>query len=186
MISDTFNICIEEIALSGLEGAPLQLLWIRLEDRINSKVIPDTYKQSIWEEMVKLSSKEKGCMIAFYTTPKPVLVNNVFYDSYWQSDVIANKQRLYIPPPNSWKMNKDDKLDVWGCCEHYKERIDITKSITDSNITFTAAVHKYGDNLVLVANQNIREHKLTGPMTDPAWMRSSPKHYSVIETVGKI
>ena len=40
-------------------------------------------------------------------------------------------------------MVKDEKLDIWGCCENYNDRVNVTADIAGSNTTCKEAIHKY-------------------------------------------
>ena len=40
-------------------------------------------------------------------------------------------------------MVKDDKLDIWGCCEDHDNRADVTANIAASSMTCKEAIQQY-------------------------------------------
>lgn len=62
------QILIDEIALEGLEGLGLNLLWKRLEHRTSSE-ITEKMQQRLWNLILKLMDSER---LTLYQLPEPV------------------------------------------------------------------------------------------------------------------
>ena len=74
-------------------GAPPELLWIRLQQRLEALVLTDMYKQCLWQHFVLLSRSERGSKVTFFTTPNPLAINNVFQVSDKQSWSLLSKNK---------------------------------------------------------------------------------------------
>uniref|UniRef100_A0A8C0BCT1 General transcription factor IIIC subunit 1 n=1 Tax=Buteo japonicus TaxID=224669 RepID=A0A8C0BCT1_9AVES len=82
----------------------------------------------------------------------------------------------------------DNKDGIQGSCQYFKERIDITDQIRRKDLqpcyTYTEAVEKWGEKLVIVASQDQRYRALIGWEGDPD-LKLPDFSYCILERLGR-
>ncbi|PIK49823.1 putative general transcription factor 3C polypeptide 1-like [Apostichopus japonicus] len=158
------EICIEEVALEGLDGITLSALWLRLENRepeFNLKL--DTFStEAIWT--ILASSME----LKFYKLPSarelPTIPAKIRHRDP-VTGIIQVKQEDY-KNPYPVHVISSAKHKVFGSCSTFLTRKEVTADIRKADgtlkMTLAEVTQKYGDTLVLVASQSIRLRALCG------------------------
>ncbi|XP_009707373.1 PREDICTED: general transcription factor 3C polypeptide 1, partial [Cariama cristata] len=82
----------------------------------------------------------------------------------------------------------DNKDGIQGSCQYFKERVDITDQIRRKDLqpcyTYTEAVEKWGEKLVIVASQDQRYRALIGWEGDPD-LKLPDFSYCILERLGR-
>lgn len=161
VIMNGISVCLDEIALEGLDGIALSTLWKRLNSvtpRLLS-TLDDLYKSFLWKLI--LSS---GNVQTFMLEKPQVELHDVADDGKTYPFCCIN----------------DQESGVRGSCSTYYTRklIDVSREGVD------IVEKKYGNRLVLVASQLLRERVLFGPDVDP-FMEISDPAYCLLEWVGR-
>ncbi|KFO10169.1 General transcription factor 3C polypeptide 1, partial [Balearica regulorum gibbericeps] len=82
----------------------------------------------------------------------------------------------------------DNKDGIQGSCQYFKERVDITDQIRRKDLqpcyTYTEAVEKWGEQLVIVASQAQRYRALIGWEGDPD-LKLPDFSYCILERLGR-
>ncbi|KFU88021.1 General transcription factor 3C polypeptide 1, partial [Chaetura pelagica] len=82
----------------------------------------------------------------------------------------------------------DNKDGIQGSCQYFKERVDITDQIRKKDLqpcyTYTEAVEKWGEKLVIVASQDQRYRALIGWEGDPD-LKLPDFSYCILERLGR-
>ncbi|XP_065182835.1 uncharacterized protein LOC135813756 isoform X2 [Sycon ciliatum] len=180
-LSSLKDVLVDEVALSGLEGISLEVLWRRLQTRQSFQAATDdTLYPYAWRVLV-----EKCGDINFYARQTP------FQDVF----VVGNlnplktvKEYFGYSPKDPYTPVNDKEKGVRGLCATYKTREDVTDVVrcvsTDKTLcSYTEAVEKYGEKLVMVASQKLRERALWGRSDSLAPVND--RQYCILEVIGR-
>ncbi|XP_026763215.1 uncharacterized protein LOC113521760 [Galleria mellonella] len=174
----TFNfkdIIIDEIALEGLEGITLDLLWRRIEKRTSSQ-ITDKMKIRFWNYII--DSKN----INLYQLPDAMPRIQII-DRF----TIVDEQSGHLKDPDDYIDGPYEYHPVeneYGSCVNYKKRKLLDKE-TIKELPYPKVESKYNDFLVLVASLEERWHALAPHLPISYLAQLSPVHYCILELTGK-
>ncbi|XP_025106935.1 general transcription factor 3C polypeptide 1-like [Pomacea canaliculata] len=172
---------VEEIALEGLDGITLPTLWLRLEDRKDFPLaLDDKSKAFLWQAVV---SKE-GFTFYKLKEPRPDL------EKFDRFAYLCPSEGTYTEPKilqeDIYPVEIINKDGVVGSCSTYKTRTDITSLIRgkdgSASCSYTEAMERWGQTLVIVASQTQRSFALTGGVVKP---KGSPLLYCFLERIGR-
>ncbi|XP_068737049.1 general transcription factor 3C polypeptide 1-like isoform X2 [Montipora capricornis] len=184
---EAFLSCMDEIALDGFDGCPIEQLWKHLEVRKPPfpLKLDAAAKQFLWKAIVDMSEVE------FFVLEEPF--SHVFSKKCNDMEAIEirpkNPHDQYVGPlrdSNEFKLICDQDLGVRGSCPSYHERKNITEVIREQAVyqNLETVYERWGDCLVMVASQELREKALLGPHCDPN-MTVIDMQYCLLEHVGQ-
>lgn len=178
--NDFYPCCIDEIALEGLDGITLQGLWVRLAGRPKFPLALDEGSKSfIWQSIIPEQRLE------FYKLEKPRL-DLVIYDRYKHVDAETGYVvEPSILPPDIYPIAIVNRNGVRGSCSTFFRRSDITSTIRKSRPTLAEATERWGNSLVIVANQATRERALVGSCHAMKDLDITDIKYAVLERIGR-
>lgn len=182
MMTDFRSILIEEIALEGLDGITIESLWIRLREAKFPLNLDDlNSKEYIWKNLILKSSVDN---FKFYELPverPPVKIYNRYnYVSEETGYCINNEDN--IPDDCYGEICPISKDQERGSCKYYKERKLIKLNELNSNLK--EVILNYGNKLVIVADQRLRDQVLRINNSDPLLELHSVQ-YCILERVGR-
>ncbi|XP_054069149.1 general transcription factor 3C polypeptide 1 isoform X2 [Rissa tridactyla] len=179
---------LDEVALEGLDGITPGALWYRLAARSPPFPLPlePATQQLLW---AALSAQPD---ISFYLLPRarPALR---LHDRYEEIDLetgILETKRDPVSSDDIYPVHMilDNKDGIQGSCQYFKERLDITDQIRRKDLqpcyTYTEAVEKWGEKLVIVASQDQRYRALIGWEGDPD-LKLPDFSYCILERLGR-
>ncbi|XP_044181643.1 general transcription factor 3C polypeptide 1-like isoform X7 [Acropora millepora] len=185
---EAFLSCLDEIALDGLDGCPIQQLWKHLEERKPPfpLKLDSAAKEFIWKAIVDMPGVE------FFVLDKPL--PHVFGAKCNDADEMqlmrsTNPVGQYQGPlkeSNDFKLVSDQDLGIRGSCPGYQERQNITEEIrsqTDYQ-SLETVFKRWGNCLVMVASQELREKALLGVHCDPN-LAIIDIQYCLLEHIGQ-
>uniref|UniRef100_A0A6V7I8R1 Uncharacterized protein n=1 Tax=Bracon brevicornis TaxID=1563983 RepID=A0A6V7I8R1_9HYME len=169
---------IDEVALEGLDGITLEALWQRMAMRIQIDLpLPLPMMDQIWQ--ICITTKE----LSFYEleTPREKLI---IFDRYKfvDPDLGTILEPDNIPEDIYEHFPIDDtKNGVKGSCKSY-----YTRKLIDSveNLTCAAAQELYGQKLVIVGSQKVRQSALMGYNVCPT-LELQIMQYCFLERIGR-
>ncbi|XP_067134932.1 general transcription factor 3C polypeptide 1 [Centruroides vittatus] len=179
---DYVTACVDEIALEGLDGITLTVLWLRLEKRPHFPLpLDEDSKAFIWEVISQHPD------IEFYELPEPRKQFTLFnrYD-YLDLDIGIVFEPENVPD-DIYPYKAIDEKDVRGSCSTFTTRKNITSEIRDDDrglLTYEEAVERWHDKLVLVASQEQRNLALLGTEVNPH-LKLNIIQYCMIERIGR-
>ncbi|RXG68267.1 General transcription factor 3C polypeptide 1 [Armadillidium vulgare] len=147
----------DEIALEGLDGITIQGLWLRLSLRHNFTSylqLDDNSKKFLWSLII--ADEE----IEFFALEKPRPELKIFnrYD-YIDSELgLILEPQEGIPDIYPCLPVEDEENGIRGSCATYKTRENVTDDVV--MLSLKEAVEIYGNKLVMVASQRLREKAL--------------------------
>ena len=153
------SVCLEEIALEGLDGITIPTLWRRIDSATIAlcSTVDENYKEFLWR---CISSCQD---IEVYLLEKP------------RAEIKDLGNDLEVYPYHCV-----NEAGIRGSCATYK-----TRSLLDvSNISLHTAVERYGNRLVLVASQLLRNKVLLGPEFDIS-IKIPESNYCLLEMIGR-
>ncbi|CAL1296548.1 unnamed protein product [Larinioides sclopetarius] len=174
---------LDEIALEGLDGITLEMLWQRIRDRPTFSIpVDEDSKIFFW----KIVATHKD--IEIYKLPKP----RKFYPIYNRYDHIDPELGVVVEPEN---LDPDPYApivpikdgDIRGSCSTYDKRQCITSEIRHDNVLLASLKEvedTWGDSLVLVASPKLRLISLIGTVTNPL-IDLSLEAYCLLERIGR-
>ncbi|GFT14430.1 general transcription factor 3C polypeptide 1 [Nephila pilipes] len=179
---DFMNSLLDEIALEGLDGITLQMLWKRIADRPRFPIpVDEDSKKYFWNQIAK--HKE----IEVYKLSKPRKFSPVFnrYDNIDDKFDAVVEIPEKVPDPYLPILPVKDG-NIRGSCSDYKSRKCITSEIRNGNIlqSLSQAMEEWGDSLVFVASPKIRLLSLIGTETDPL-IDMNLEEYCLLERIGR-
>ncbi|KAF8789321.1 General transcription factor 3C polypeptide 1 like protein [Argiope bruennichi] len=180
---DFLSALLDEIALEGLDGITLEMLWQRLKDRPNFSIPVDEDSKIFFWNIVAMHKD-----LEIYKLPKP----RKFYPIYNRYDHIDPELGVVVEPE---KLDPDpyspivsvDKGDIRGSCSTFKTRKRITSEIRADNVLLMSlqdAEDTWGDSLVIVASPKLRLLSLIGSVTNPL-VDLSTEAYCLLERIGR-
>lgn len=178
--NDFYSCCIDEIALEGLDGITLQALWVRLQLRPNFPLSLDSKSKAfIWSALVPETR------LSFYELQEPRM-DLVIYDRYKNVDPNTGyvvEPNVLPPDPYPYKLvNKNGQL---GSCCAFDTRKDVSDEVRQSSLNLDDAVARWGNRLVIVADQITRERALIGPNNSITDLDLSEVKYCIMERIGR-
>ncbi|KAI0233752.1 General transcription factor 3C polypeptide 1 [Lamellibrachia satsuma] len=186
-IMDYVKVCLEEIALEGLDGITLQALWLRLENVKPAFPLPldDATKSFLWTSVI---SHERA--LQFYELPEPrphLAIFNRFDFADPETGICVEQENQ---PENIYPllMVHDSKCDIMGSCATYQTRKNITETVGSGQGAVPCSMkdveERWGDKFVIVASQQLRNRALYGREADVT-MLLPLKQYCFIERIGR-
>ncbi|XP_014666558.1 PREDICTED: general transcription factor 3C polypeptide 1-like [Priapulus caudatus] len=176
---DFLESCLDEIALEGLDGVTVSVLWMRLGNRQDFPLkLDDDSKIYIWSWLSRSTDVE------FYELVElrhPLVLTNRFQNVCPNAGVIVEVE----PPKDIYPISIVNNDGVRGSCSTYKTRHNITAEIrTSPPVALSQAMNTWGDGLVIVASQPCRELSIYGPEQRPA-LEINDLQYCILERVGR-
>lgn len=184
--------CIDEIALDGLDGCPIQELWKHLKERGPPFSLPldDSTKQFLWKGIIKFQE------VDFFALPEPF--PHIFGSRQEQGskDKDTNPEQKssldQFPGPlrfsSEFKLISDQESGIKGSCPSYHMRKNISEEIRGSSdgdfLDLKTAYERWGDCLVMVASQEVREKAIFGLDCDP-YLSLSDIQFCLLEHIGQ-
>ncbi|XP_069101593.1 general transcription factor 3C polypeptide 1-like [Argopecten irradians] len=185
MDTDFLGAIKEEIALEGLDGISVESLWVRLSGRQNFSIkLTDKAKCYLWRCLVRLRDLE------YYEIPDP-RPPLVIYNSLDSFDPDSGRLiELDEVPEDLYPINIINQDGVCGSCSTYSTRKKVTSRVIANGdqpaVTLEEAKNIWGEKLVIVASQEIRENVICGQLYDPTHKWSSlPNAYCILERIGR-
>ncbi|XP_065212639.1 general transcription factor 3C polypeptide 1 [Planococcus citri] len=174
-----FSILLEEIALEGLDGITLDVLWIRLKNNPEwcLKPIDHNIQEFIWRKLKTLED------VRWYNIKQPRKTPPIF--KYFDEFVAAaEKGDIQITTYSSacYPHHLIRDGDIVGSCATYEERIDVTSEVQKMDLT--EANERYPYQLVIVANQDVRNHFLLTSSLNPE-ADVADISYCILERIGR-
>ncbi|NXI91835.1 TF3C1 factor, partial [Psophia crepitans] len=120
----------------------------------------------------------------------PVLLKERSYEEIDLETGILETKRDPVPSDDIYPVHMilDNKDGIQGSCQYFKERVDITDQIRRKDLqpcyTYTEAVEKWGEKLVIVASQAQRYRALIGWEGDPD-LKLPDFSYCILERLGR-
>ncbi|CAH1640348.1 unnamed protein product [Spodoptera littoralis] len=168
-------IIIDEIALEGLEGIGVDLLWRRVQKRISSD-LTEKMKVRYWNFIVN-SGK-----VSFYQLPEPLPYLELLdrFEIINEATGHLREPDVPIDGPYEYKPIEGE----YGSCRYYETRTLIPIENLKTK-TYEAVMLEYGDTLIIVANKEERWHALAPhqPISNIAQLSSI--HYCMLELIGR-
>ncbi|KAG8182950.1 hypothetical protein JTE90_003328 [Oedothorax gibbosus] len=181
---DFLSSLLDEIALEGLDGITLEMLWQRLADRPDFPIALDEDSKSFfWDNIAKHKD------IEIYQLPEP----RPFVPIYNRYDYIDPELGVVLEPAEKLPDTYAPIIQVKdgeerGSCPTYKTRKCITSDVRCGNevllVSLNQAVEKWGNSLVLVASPKQRLLSLIGTEANPL-MDLSLESYCLLERIGR-
>ena len=151
------SVCLEEIALEGLDGITISTLWRRMDSATLCSTVDESYKEFLW-----------GCISSCQDIEAYLLEKE-------RKEIVdfTNVSKIY-------PYHCINEAGVRGSCANFKSRslIDV------SNISLKTVVEKYGNRLALVASQLLRNKVLLGPEFDVT-INIPENSYCMLEIIGR-
>ncbi|NXA41538.1 TF3C1 factor, partial [Eudromia elegans] len=179
---------LDEVALEGLDGVTPGALWQRLGTRAPPFPLPlePATRQLLW---AALSAQPD---ISFYLLPRarpPLRLHDRYEEIDLETGILETK-RDPVPLDDIYPVHMilDNKDGIQGSCQYFKERVNITDQIRTKDLqpccTYTEAVEKWGEKLVIVASQDQRYRALIGWEGDPD-LKLPDFSYCILERLGR-
>ncbi|CAH0401359.1 unnamed protein product [Chilo suppressalis] len=175
MVDDRDHILVDEIALEGLEGIGINLLWKRIEKRISTSVT-EKMQRRLWNIILKFDS------IYLYENPEPVPHLDII-DRFTIVDDANGDLREpddYLDGPYEYQPVDCDN----GSSVHYKRRVLLDKDIL-SKMDYKEVLSTYNNTLVLVASKEERWGALVPHLPMSHAEKLTKLHYCILELIGK-
>ncbi|XP_074696838.1 general transcription factor 3C polypeptide 1 isoform X1 [Strix aluco] len=179
---------LDEVALEGLDGITPGALWHRLGARTPPFPLPlePATQQLLW---AALSAQPD---VRFYLLPRarqPLRLHDRYEEIDLETGILETK-RDPVSSDDIYPVHMilDNKDGIQGSCQYFKERVDITDQIRRKDLqpcyTYTEAVEKWGEKLVIVASQDQRYRALIGWEGDPD-LKLPDFSYCILERLGR-
>ncbi|KAM6249709.1 general transcription factor 3C polypeptide 1 isoform 2-T2 [Porphyrio hochstetteri] len=181
-------VLLDEVALEGLDGITPGALWHRLGARSPPFPLPlePATQQLLW---AALSAQPD---LSFYLLPRarpPLRLHDRYEEIDLETGILETK-RDPVPSDDIYPVHMilDNKDGIQGSCQYFKERVDITDQIRRKDLqpcyTYSEAVEKWGEKLVIVASQVQRYRALIGWEGDPD-LKLPDFSYCILERLGR-
>ncbi|KAF9824504.1 hypothetical protein SFRURICE_001388 [Spodoptera frugiperda] len=168
-------IIIDEIALEGLEGIGVDLLWRRIQKRISSD-LTEKMKLRYWSFILNCGK------VSFYQLPEPLPYLELLdrFDIIDEATGHLREPDVLIDGPYEYKPIEGE----YGSCRYYETRklIPIEDLKTKA---YEAVMSEYGDTLVIVANKEERWYALAPHLPTSNLAQLSSIHYCMLELIGR-
>ncbi|XP_076819101.1 general transcription factor 3C polypeptide 1-like isoform X1 [Clavelina lepadiformis] len=184
---DIFKICLQEVALEGLDGVTLPTLWLRLVQR-EEKVpinLTESLKNVLWNFLSHNASID--CFQLEHGRPEPSI-----FDRFLGFDTSAGKHVATAPDEldtldDIYPIKPISQPNIKGSCWEFESRKDVTKELKMIQIDLQEALLRYGaQKLVLVGSQKLRENVLRAPGITPQTVEElGSVDYCILERIGR-
>ncbi|XP_075981138.1 uncharacterized protein LOC142979832 [Anticarsia gemmatalis] len=167
------HVIIDEIALDGLEGIGLDLLWRRVEKRLSGE-LTEKLKTRYWKFIANHKS------LSFYALPQPLPYLEI-QDRFTIIDETSGHLKEpedYLDGPYEYKPIENE----YGSSIYYSKRVPV-KNV--ANMSYADVIAKYGERLVVVASIEERWHALAPHMPMTCLSQMMPINYCLLELIGK-
>ncbi|OWF43564.1 general transcription factor 3C polypeptide 1-like [Mizuhopecten yessoensis] len=185
MDTDFLGAIRDEVALEGLDGISIESLWVRLSARQNFSIkLTDKSKAYLWRCLVTLQGLE------YYEIPEPQ-PPLVVYNSLESFDPDSGRLiELEQVPEDPYPIDIVSKDGIYGSCSMFETRKNVTALVKADGkrpaVTLEEARNTWGEKLVIVASQEIRENAICGHLYDPSHNWSAMTHaYCILERIGR-
>lgn len=173
---------LDEVALEGLDGITLPILWFRLQNRPNFPIaLDDESKAFLWECI----AVHKDIEIHELLSPQIFIP---IYNRYEHIDselgIVLESQEKII---DSYPIAVVSDGDIRGSCSTYNSRTCITSEVRYDDVllmSLSQVIEKWGEKLVLVASPKARLLALIGTETNPL-LDISLEQYCLLERIGR-
>lgn len=163
---------LDEIALEGLDGITLKALFCRLQNRPNFPLNaeePDV-QEYIWKCIICNKRILSLRCLQIFQLPE-AREEFVYYDrrqNLQTNTGIFNEHNVDIPVDiyAPFQPQNDATTAVIGSCKFFDSRKEITPEFLDKPVTLNDVLKKYGNELVIVASQELRKEALGINSTD--------------------
>nr|XP_021183061.2 uncharacterized protein LOC110371234 [Helicoverpa armigera] len=169
------QILIDEIALEGLEGISVDLLWRRLRKCLSAE-ITHKMRARYWTYIVNCGK------VSVYELPEP-LPHVQLLDRYEIVDENSGHLKepdCYLDGPYEFKPIEGE----FGSSKYYDTRKLIPTEVLKSK-PYAAIISEYGDTLALVAKKEHRWRALAPHMPISYLAQMTSVHYCMLELIGK-
>ncbi|KAJ0174054.1 hypothetical protein K1T71_010200 [Dendrolimus kikuchii] len=169
------GILIDEIALEGLEGISLPMLWKRVEKRISAP-ITEKMKIRLWNYIIKYEG------ILLYVLPEPAPVIEIIdrFDHIHEISGYLDDAEDYFDGPYEYCPVKKE----YGSCKHYQNRVSVDKEDI-KRVPYSEVESKYGSTLVMVASLEDRWLALASHIPITYLSRLTQPQYCILELIGR-
>ncbi|XP_042203426.1 general transcription factor 3C polypeptide 1-like isoform X2 [Homarus americanus] len=172
----------DEIALEGLDGITVDGLWVRLKQRTNFETnmpLDDNSKAFLWS--IAADDDE----ISIYQLPSPrdeLVIFNRYEHMDPELGIVLEPEK---EPKDIYPFHPvdDKKKGVRGSCKTYNERVDITHQA--ASMTLQEVLKEYGQRLVLVASQMLRNKALYISTCIDKFYDLTLTQYIIVERIGR-
>lgn len=169
------HILFDEIALEGLEGIGLKLLWKRLAFRLKND-ITEKLRKRLWSLIIACANVE------LYELPEPAPCFEI-KDRFEH----ANEDTGYVMEPETC-LDGPYEFNLipteMGSSKYYNTRKLISKTEL-SLMMYEEVFVKYGETMVIVASIDERWHALAPNVSKYALQYLKPLNYAMLELIGK-
>ncbi|XP_046395465.1 general transcription factor 3C polypeptide 1 isoform X2 [Ischnura elegans] len=176
---DYISAVLDEIALEGLDGITLQALWLRLSQRPDTCLQNDCHtKNYVWSIVTRL----KDVALFELEVPRNDLV------AFNRFDHVDAEMGTVVEPGEDpedlypYAPMEDIVRGIRGSCSTYHSRVKV--NTIARTLTLDEAVEKWGNRLVIVASQTVRNNTLLADNVDPT-IELTLAHYCVLERIGR-
>ncbi|KAG5684622.1 hypothetical protein PVAND_013845 [Polypedilum vanderplanki] len=143
----------EEVALEGLDGITLESLWFRLSERLKFPLpFTENFKNKLWKIILK-----RECFEFFEIAQPRKTVGRLDRAELIKGDPLAIEQVTEFYNIYSWCPVDDP--EIRGSCQEFKTRRKLDKNDLQ-NMCYTELNNLYGNKLVIVASQKLRNNVL--------------------------
>lgn len=151
------SVCLNEIALEGLDGITISTLWRRIDSAALCSTVDENYKEFLWRCVSSCQDIEAYLL----ETPRAEVLS------------VTDDSKVYP----YYCINESG---IRGSCATFK-----TRSLLDvSDTSLQTAVETYGNRLVLVASQLLRNKVLLGTEFDVS-VKIPETCYCLLEMIGR-
>ncbi|XP_022107268.1 general transcription factor 3C polypeptide 1-like [Acanthaster planci] len=181
------DICLDEIALEGLDGITLACLWCRLDQRLPKfpLALDPKSKQFLWKGII--ASQD----VAFYHLPIPrdlPAFPHEFRTIDETTGIVSLQDKVSRNEYPACIINNSETDGIQGSCATFNERVDISEEVRGHDrgnvMTLEEVQERWGDSLVVVGSQELRFAALVGPNGDQSVELSDTK-YCFLEYIGR-
>ena len=152
-LMEILKVCIDEIALCGLEGNALRHVIILIDEHhviaigctfaelcehVSRRQPPTAFpfdeqtKQFCWRRLL-----QSEAMVRLYRLPEPRKVADTLHP-------LGSSQGFEYVHPHAYRLVTDDKQDVRvrGSCVTHEQRKDVTEAVCKEGLSFSGAIEK--------------------------------------------
>ncbi|XP_069972402.1 general transcription factor 3C polypeptide 1 isoform X2 [Penaeus vannamei] len=172
----------DEIALEGLDGITLEALWTRLKQRPNFEAnmpIDSDSKAFLWSLIVQ----DEEIFLFELPTPRDKLeIFNRYEHMDPELGIVLEPEE---EPKDIYPFHpvEDESEGMRGSCKMYHERVNVSDSA--SLLTLEEVEKQYGEKLVLVASQTLRNKALCISACIDKFYDLTLTQYIILERIGR-
>ncbi|XP_044744636.1 uncharacterized protein LOC123306619 [Coccinella septempunctata] len=166
----------DEISLEGLDGITVEALWSRIKSNSTHPVLIEGKEEIFWNLLKSIDQ------IQFFVLEQP-RGNLMIYD---KNNYVCPETGIVLEPMIDYgeiypyaMVNRDG---VKGSCETYHTRMENSEVVR--RLGLKEVLNVYGNRLVIVASQKMREHAIISEISDPT-IELLDNEYGLLERVGR-